>query len=152
MLKEQHNFKGSYRSVRRYVQERKQELLEELETAVLPLETRPATAQVDLGMAPFIYQGEYVELPFIVVSFPDSNAAYTQVLLFENTEWILEALKRIFLHMGQVPRVIRFDNLSAAVKRILPNGDRELTDIFQRFVLHYGLECEFCNVGRGNEK
>src|SRR5690606_24984586 len=110
-------FKGSYRSVRRYVQERKQELLEELETAVLPLETRPATAQVDLGMAPFIYQGEYVELPFIVVSFPDSNAAYTQVLLFENTEWILEALKRIFHHMGQVPRVIRFDNLSAAVKR-----------------------------------
>jgi len=152
MLKEQHNFKGSYRSVRRYVQERKEELLEELETAVLPLETRPATAQVDLGMAPFIYQGEYVELPFIVVSFPDSNAAYTQVLLFENTEWILEALKRIFHHMGQVPRVIRFDNLSAAVKRILPNGDRELTDIFQRFVLHYGFECEFCNVGRGNEK
>src|SRR5690606_15232699 len=40
MLKEQHNFKGSYRSVRRYVQERKEELLEELETAVLPLETR----------------------------------------------------------------------------------------------------------------
>ncbi|KAA5655495.1 transposase, partial [Pseudomonas aeruginosa] len=76
----------------------------------------------------------------------------TQVLLFENAEWILEALKRIFHHMGQVPRVIRFDNLSAAVKRILPNGDRELTDIFQRFVLHYGFECEFCNVGRGNEK
>lgn len=54
--------------------------------------------------------------------------------------------------MGQVPRVIRFDNLSPAVKRILPNGERELTEEFQRFVLHYGFKCEFCNPASGNEK
>ncbi|WP_417851964.1 Mu transposase domain-containing protein, partial [Ureibacillus thermophilus] len=39
-----------------------------------------------------------------------------------------------------------------AVKTILPNGERELTETFQRFVLHYGFECEFCNPASGNEK
>ena len=26
------------------------------------------------------------------------------------------------------------------------------TDMFERFVLHYGFECEFCNPAQGNEK
>jgi hypothetical protein len=70
----------------------------------------------------------------------------------QNQECFLEGLKRIFHYMGRVPRVIRFDNLSPAVKTILPNGERELTETFQRFVLHYGFECEFCNPASGNEK
>lgn len=54
--------------------------------------------------------------------------------------------------MGGVPKTIRFDNLSAAVKKVLPNGERHLTEEFQNFVLHYGFECEFCNPNSGNEK
>ncbi|MDQ0974617.1 hypothetical protein QFZ31_004495 [Neobacillus niacini] len=61
-------------------------------------------------------------------------------------------MKRVFHHMGGVPKVIRFDNLSPAVKKILPNGERQLTEEFQNFVLHYGFECEFCNPNSGNEK
>ncbi|GFZ82048.1 integrase [Compostibacillus humi] len=152
MLKEQYDFKGSDRSVRLYVSKRKKELMAENESAALPLEGRPATAQVDFGEAPFIYKGEHVNLPFLVLSFPNSNGAYVQVLPSQNRECFLEGLKRMFHYMGQVPRVIRFDNLSPAVKRILPNGERELTEDFQRFVLHYGFKCEFCNPASGNEK
>lgn len=54
--------------------------------------------------------------------------------------------------MGGVPKTIRFDNLSAAVKKVLPNGERQLTEEFQNFVLHYGFEYEFCNPNSGNEK
>jgi hypothetical protein len=54
--------------------------------------------------------------------------------------------------MCGVPKAIRFDNLSPAVKKILPNGERHLTEEFQNFVLHYGFECEFCNPASGNEK
>lgn len=54
--------------------------------------------------------------------------------------------------MDGVPKAIRFDNLSPAVKKILPNGERHLTEEFQNFVLHYGFECEFCNPNSGNEK
>lgn len=152
ILKEEYGFTGSDRSVRLYVSKRKQELLEQNEAAALPLESKPATAQVDFGEAPFLYQGKHIDLPYLVVSFPYNNAAYVQVMPAQNQECFLEGLKRIFHYLGGVPRVIRFDNLTPAVKTILPNGERELTETFQRFVLHYGFECEFCNPASGNEK
>jgi transposase len=152
LLKEQFNFKGSDRTVRDYVSKRKEELLNQADQAALPLEAIPGTAQVDFGEAPFIYGGEEIVLPYLVVSFPFSNAFYFQVFPSQNKECFLEGLKRVFHHMCGVPKAIRFDNLSPAVKKILPNGERHLTEEFQNFVLHYGFECEFCNPASGNEK
>lgn len=152
LLKEQHEFRGSDRTVRDYVSTRQKELLNEADEAALPLESIPGNAQVDFGEAPFIYGGEEVVLPYLVVSFPFSNAFYFQVFPSQNRECFLEGLKRVFHHMEGVPKVIRFDNLTPAVKKILPNGERQLTDEFQNFVFHYGFKCEFCNPNSGNEK
>lgn len=152
LLVEQYNFTGSDRSVRLYVSNRKKEIQEQNEEAALPLEAKPGTAQVDFGKAPFVYMGKKVDLSFLVLSFPNSNAFYFQVFPSQNRECFLEGMKRIFHHMGEVPKIIRFDNLSPAVKKVLPNGKRELTEEFKRFVLHYGFECEFCNPASGNEK
>ncbi|WP_188208282.1 IS21 family transposase [Alkalibacillus aidingensis] len=151
-LVKNHSFKGSDRTVRNYVSRRKEELRDEREQAALPLETIAGTAQVDFGTAPFDYQSETIELPYLVMSFPYSNSFYFQVFPSENTECLLEGLQRMFIHMGGVPHTIRFDNLSPAVKKILAKGERELTDTFERFVLHYGFQYEFCNPGKGNEK
>jgi len=151
-LKEEFSFKGSDRTVRNYVSQRKKELLNELDKAALPLENKPGSAQVDFGEAPFKYQGEQITLPYLVMSYPNSNAFYFQVFPSQNKECFLEGMKRIFHHMGGVPKRIRFDNLSAAVRKVLPNGERQLTEEFQNFVLHYGFECEFCNPNSGNEK
>lgn len=152
LLVEEYEFTGSDRSVRYYVSKRKQELAETLESAALPLEAKPGTAQVDFGEAPFQYQGETVTLPYLVMSFPYSNAFYFQVFPSQNQDCFLEGLRRIFHYIGGVPKVIRFDNLSAAVKKVLPHGERELTEQFQNFVLHYGFQYEFCNPNSGNEK
>lgn len=152
LLKEHHDFKGSDRTVRDYVSTRKKDFLNEANDAALPLEAKPGTAQVDFGEAPFVYGGEEIVLPYLVLSFPFSNAFYFQVFPSQNRECFLEGMKRVFHHMGGVPKTIRFDNLSPAVKKILPNGERQLTDEFQNFVLHYGFECEFCNPNSGNEK
>ncbi|MEN1970713.1 IS21 family transposase, partial [Lentibacillus sp. N15] len=151
-LEKFHSFKGSYRTVRDYVSYRKRELKESMGDAALPLESFPGTAQVDFGTAPFRYHSEVIDLPYLVMSFPYSNGFYFQVFPSENTECLLEGLQRIFCHMGGVPRTIRFDNLSPAVKKIRAKGERELTDTFDRFVLHYGFTYEFCNPGKGNEK
>lgn len=151
-LKELYNFQGSDRTVRQYVSKRREELLNEADQAALPLESIPGTAQVDFGEAPFIYGGDEIVLPFLVVSFPNSNSFYFQVFPSQNRECFLEGLKRVFHHMGRVPKTIRFDNLAPAVKKVLPNGERQLTEEFQNFVWHYGFECEFCNPGSGNEK
>lgn len=150
-LQEHHQFKGSYRSVRHYISTRKQELLEERKAAI-PLESKPGTAQVDFGEAPFKLRGKIVDLPYLVLSFPYSNAFYVQVFPSQNRECFLEGLKRMFHHMGGVPRVIRFDNLAPAVKKVLPHGERELTEEFERFLLHYGFQYEFCNPASGHEK
>src|SRR5690606_4397288 len=147
-----YGFQGSDRTVRHYVSKRSEELLNEADQAALPLESIPGTAQVDFGEAPFTYGGEEIILPYRVVSFTYSNAFYFQVFPSQNKECFLEGLKRVFHHMGGVPKAIRFDNLSPAVKKVLPNGERQLTEEFQNFVLHYGFECEFCNPASGNEK
>jgi transposase len=152
LLKDNHGFEGSDRTVRDYVSLRKREFLNEADEAALPLESVPGTAQVDFGEAPFIYGGEEIVLPYLVVSFPSSNAFYFQVFPSQNKECFLEGMKRVFHHMGGVPKAIRFDNLSPAVKKVLPKGERQLTEEFQNFVLHYGFECEFCNPNSGNEK
>lgn len=152
ILVDEHDFKGSDRSVRAYVAKRKRELLEESDEAALPLEARPGEAQVDFGEAPFKRHGEVVDLPYLVLSLPYSNAFYIQVFEAQNQDCFLEELKRIFHYMGGVPRSIRFDNLSPAVKKILPHGKRELTEGFERFVMHYGFQYEFCNPGEAKEK
>lgn len=54
--------------------------------------------------------------------------------------------------MGWVPTCIWFDNLSPAVKEILKNGDRLLTERFAKFSMHYGFEHNFCNPNSGHEK
>ena len=152
LLVEQYDFKGSDRTVRAYVSKRKRELLEESDEASLPLEPKPGEAQVDFGEAPFKLNGEIVDLPYLVLSFPYSNSFLVQVFESVNQDCFLEGLKRFFHHIGGVPHTIRFDNLSPAVKKILPHGKRELTEGFERFVLHYGFEYQFCNPDAGNEK
>ncbi|MGG1573153.1 IS21 family transposase [Fictibacillus sp. NRS-1165] len=152
MLVEDYEFKGSDRSVRHYVSKQKNKLAEETEQAALPLEAKPGTAQVDFGEAPFLHNGQQVVLPFLVMSFPYSNAFLFQVFPAQNKECFTEGMKRMFHYIGGVPKAIRFDNLSAAVKKIFPHGERELTESFQNFVLHYGFTPEFCNPASGNEK
>lgn len=152
LLKNEVDFKGSDRTVRAYVSKRKKQLLEESDDAALPLEAKPGDAQVDFGEAPFKVEGEIIDLPYLVMSFPHSNAFLVQVFESQNQDCFLEGLKRFFHHIGGVPRRIRFDNLTPAVKKILPHGNRELTKGFERFVLHYGFEYEFCNPNSGNEK
>ncbi|MBC7336641.1 MAG: transposase, partial [Clostridia bacterium] len=70
----------------------------------------------------------------------------------ENIECFLHALLQVFSWIGGVPPHILFDNLSAAVASIGKGQERELTETFRRFMLHYRFEAEFCNAGKGNEK
>lgn len=70
----------------------------------------------------------------------------------ELVQEIAEGLKNIFAHTGGVPTRLWFDKLSPAVKKILKNHGRELTDAFIRFKNHHGFTAAFCNAGKGHEK
>lgn len=144
-------FNACERTVRAYVAAKKKELYGEKE-GFLPLEHPPGEAQVDFGEIVMIEQGKKVKGYELVLSLPYSNAGYPQVFRGQNQECLLTGLRDIFEHLRHVPRVIWFDNLSAAVAGIGDKGNRKLVDQFYRFALHYGFKVQFCNPGKGHEK
>lgn len=88
----------------------------------------------------------------LVMSFPHSNAQVCLVLPSENAVCFLHGPQELFQMIGGVPRIIRFDNLSSAVAKVLSGGEQSLTELFKTFQWHYRFQAEFCNPGKGQEK
>ncbi|HET9262391.1 MAG TPA: IS21 family transposase [Vicinamibacterales bacterium] len=64
----------------------------------------------------------------------------------------LDAHVRAFAHLGGVPARLAYDNLKAAVVRILVGGERALTARFAALASHYLFEPCFCRPGEGHDK
>ncbi|WP_167751509.1 IS21 family transposase [Lentibacillus salicampi] len=150
-LRDECGYSGGVRTVTGYVSKRKKELAQEQKTYT-ELIHPGGEAQVDFGTTDVIYEGAWLQVKYLVMSFPYSNAAYLVVLPRENLTCFLEGLKQLFAQAGGIPRKLWFDNLSAAVATIKGHGERDLTDMFHRFKLHYRFEAVFCNPGAGHEK
>lgn len=144
-------FDASDRAVRDFVAKLRKELGQSKEGAI-PLNHPPGEAQVDFGEARFVENGITYDGHYLNISFPYSNAGYTQLFKSANQECLLEGMKAIFEHIGGVPTSIWFDNMSTAVQKIKEHGERDLTKGFMRFMLHYGFNSNFCNPNSGNEK
>lgn len=151
-LCDEKGFTGSYSSVKKYV--RKKRFIDDQASAgFIPLMQPKTHAQADFGEFTFYTpEGNSRKAYALTVTFPYSNKGYIQALPAQNQEYFLAGLQRIFEHIGGAPQVIRFDNLSAAVVKVLDDGKRVLTDGFSRFMLHYRFKAEFCSPASGNEK
>jgi len=151
-LQKEQGFKGSYTTVKRYVN-RKREQTRKRKEGFLPLEQPPGHAQIDFGESKsYDATGMEQKIFALTVSFPHSNSGWTQVFPSENQECLLTGLQRIFGHIGGVPASIRLDNMSTAVAQILKGGERIITDGFYRFMLHHRFRSDFCSPDKGNEK
>jgi transposase len=64
----------------------------------------------------------------------------------------LDGHVRAFAHFGGVPHRLAYDNLKAAVGRILVGGERALTPRFAALASHYLFEPCFCRPGEGHDK
>jgi len=64
----------------------------------------------------------------------------------------LDGHVRAFAHFDGVPARVAYDNLKAAVVRILVGGERTLTARFAALASHYLLEPCFCRPGEGHDK
>ena len=136
-LVEEQGYQGSYSSVKRYVRKKKF-VLKLAAEGYLPLAQPCGYGQVDFGESLYYdSQGRERKGYALTVSFPQSNKGYTQFFPSQNQECLLEGLKRVFEHIGGVPPRLRFDNLSTAVVKVLEGGERELTEGFTRFMLHF---------------
>jgi len=155
-LREEKQKKGlmldvSDRSIRSLVAELRRELFQQ-ELVSLPLLHPAGEAQGDFGKTIFYERGIKYEGYHFCMTLPHSDAKWTQLFKGQDFECLARGMIEIFEHIGGVPTVIRFDNMSTAVKEIKTYGGRELTESFRRLQCHFGFENNFCNPAAGHEK
>jgi len=140
-------------TVRRYVHARKLALgLSGRETFVPQSYPWGSEAQVDWYEAVVDLDGVRMKLPVFVIRSMASGAAFHRAYLHATQQAFLEAHQLAFHYFGGVFRRLRYDNLGAAVKRVLRGYQREETTRFVAFRSHWQFQAEFCNVAEGHEK
>jgi hypothetical protein len=103
---------------------------------------RPAA---DLG-------GERTRVQVFAMRSMASGAAFHRAYLHATQQAFLEAHEHAFAYFGGVFRLLRYDNLASAVRKILRGHRREETVRFVAFRSHWRFAAEFCTPGEGHEK
>jgi transposase len=140
-------------TVREYVRERKAELgLAARETFVPQSYPWGSEAQVDWYEAVAELDGERVKLQVFSLRSMASGGAFHRAYRHATQQAFLEAHELAFRYFGGVFRRARYDNLTAAVKRVLRGSQREETARFVAFRSHWRFASEFCTPAEGHEK
>jgi len=140
-------------TVRRYVAARKRELgLSGREVFVPQSYVLGQEAQVDWFEAAAKLGGELRVLQFFAMRSMGSGDAFHRAYTNATQQAFLEGHEHGFAYFGGVFRTLRYDNLSAAVKKILRGRQREETSRVIAFRSHWGFQSEYCNPASGNEK
>jgi transposase len=140
-------------TVRQYVRERKVALgLAARETFVPQSYPWGSEAQVDWYEAVAELDGERVKLQVFSLRSMASGGAFHRAYRHATQQAFLEAHELAFRYFGGVFHRARYDNLTAAVKRVLRGSQREETARFVAFRSHWRFAAEFCTPAEGHEK
>jgi transposase len=104
-------------------------------------------SEVDFGDIGVYVGGILVELKLFIMRLSASGRGYARAYLNEAQEVFLDGHVRAFEHFGGTPARIRYDNLKAAVERVLRGRDRLESDRFVAMRSHYGFDSFFCQPG-----
>jgi transposase len=147
-LIEEHDAQVGESTVRRYVAEVRRRMDVPLAEVMVPQHHRlGGEAEVDFGTASVVLAGVPVEVSMFVMRLSASGRGYTRAYLNEAQEVFLDGHVRAFEHYGGVPERIRYDNLKAAVERVLKGRDRVESDRFVALRSHYRFDSFFCQPG-----
>ncbi len=108
--------------------------------------------QADWYEAVAILGGEEVVLQVFTLRSMASGAAFHRAYRRATQQAFLEAQECAFAYFGGVFHRVRYDNLKAAVQRIVRGFRREETARFHAFRSHWRFQSEFCTPGEGHEK
>jgi transposase len=81
-----------------------------------------------------------------------SGRDFAMVCAKQDTTWFLAAHVAAFAHFAGVVAAVAYDNLSAAVTKILIGAPRVVRPRFGAMVAHYAFEARFCRPGEGHDK
>jgi len=134
-------------TVRRYVADRRRELGVGAQAFVPQHHPLGSESQADFYEADVVIAGEQVTAQIVANRLSASGAAFHQAYPRGTQAAFFDALTLSFVFFGGVPAKIRFDNLKAAVLRILRGGRRVEQDRFIAFRSHNGFESSFTTAG-----
>jgi transposase len=147
-LVEEHGAEVSERQVCRYVHDKRRELGEVGEVFVPLISDAGVEAEVDWGQAKVLLRGELVEVHLFEMRACFSGAAFVMAFESEIQQAFLEAHVRALEWHAGVFDLIRYDNLKAAVVRVLKGRRRVESDRFVALRSHYRFESSFCLSGQ----
>lgn len=138
-----HNFKGSYSAVRRYLQS-----LEKAHPKVTTiLDFAPGeAAQVDFGSGPNIidvYTGEVSKTWFFVMTLAFSRHMYVELVKNQKVDTWLLCHRHAFEFFGGVPKKIIIDNLKSAITKACFH-DPEVQRSYAEYAEGYGFVISPC--------
>jgi transposase len=140
-------------TVRRYVQQRKQELgLSSREVFVPQSYQWGQEGQVDWFEATARLGGEACKLQVFAMRSMGSGDAFHRAYTNATQQALLEAHEHAFEYFGGVFQRLRYDNMTSVVKKILRGRQRIETDRIIAFRSHWRYQSEYCNPASGNEK
>ena len=90
--------------------------------------------------------GERTRVQVFAMRSMGSGAAFHRAYLHATQQAFLEAHERAFDYFGGVFRLLRYDNLASAVRKILRGYRREETVRFVAFRSHWRFAAEFCTI------
>ncbi len=127
-------------TVRAYVGRVRRELESGRVTVTIPQLHPPGEeAEVDFGGVSVWLDGVLTELSMFVMRLSHSGRAVHVCFPGEGQEAFLEGHVIAFERLGGVPRRVRYDNLKAAVTRVLAGRDRIESDRFTALRSHFGF-------------
>jgi transposase len=146
-LVREHGFVGSESSVRGYVGQRKRELGLKKESYI-PRDHQPGEeAEVDWYEAAVDFPSGRQTVQFFQMRACYSGREFHVAFPHQTQQAFLEAHVAAFADFGGVFPIIRYDNLSAAVRRVLRGRKRLETERFVTLRSHYLFAAEFCQPG-----
>jgi len=140
-------------TVRSYVRKRRQELGWSTRATCVPQSYAPGQeGQVDWYEAWAELNGEQVKLQVFSLRSMMSGAAFHRAYHRATQQAFLEAHERAFHYFQGVFRLLRYDNLKSAVRKILRGCRREETARFIAFRSHWRFQSDFCTPAEPHEK
>jgi transposase len=147
-LVEEHGAEVSERQVCRYVRRRRRELGDVGEVFVPLVSDAGVEAEIDWGEAKVRLRGELVDVHLFVMRPCFSGGSFVIAFESETQQAFLEAHVAALEYFGGVFDLIRYDNLKAAVARVLKGRRRVESDRFVALRSHYRFESSFCLSGQ----
>ncbi len=152
-LVEEHGYKGSESTVRRYVSMAKMKLGLDRPGAFIPCDPEAGfEAEVDWGTATAEIAGKRQTIKIFCMRSKFSGKHFVRAYPCERQQAFFDAHLHSFQFFGGIFPVLIYDNLTTAVRKVLQGRSRIEQESFVKFRAYHSFEARFANPAAGNEK